>query len=75
MRKSPEGVSVTKSKNIGLRLSPEDLAKLDAIAAETHRQRNDVVRLLISGARALKVRDIAFDGEDLSATAAVGSDN
>jgi hypothetical protein len=70
MRRSLEGVSVTKTRNIGLRLSPEDLAKLDQIAAETHRQRNDVVRLLISGARALKARDIVFDGEELSAGAA-----
>jgi predicted transcriptional regulator len=45
---------------IGVRLTREELAKLDALAAKTERDRSKVVRLLLAQALALELPDIAL---------------
>jgi predicted transcriptional regulator len=43
---------------VGVRLSDEDVEKLDQLAEQTFRGRGDVVRLLIHEAQAAKRRDV-----------------
>jgi len=55
---------LAKLKNVvGIRLTDEEIAKLDRLADETYRGRADVLRYLIAHTRASKVRDLTLDQE------------
>jgi hypothetical protein len=43
---------------VGVRFSPELLAKLDQLALSTYRDRSDVLRLLVEEAKLMPKRDI-----------------
>lgn len=49
-----------KDEFIGIRLTAEELAKLDALANATERDRSKVIRLLLAQAQLRPVPDVAL---------------
>jgi len=51
-----------KSVIVGVRLSPTDVARLDALCARTCRSRANLMRVLLAQAEALPTPDVVIQG-------------
>jgi hypothetical protein len=62
-----------RSSVVGIRLTAEEVAKLDRLAGRTFRGRGDVVRFILAHTQEAELGGLTFDPEGVAAT--VGSDN